>query len=61
MTFKEAVNTTIRAGMNSSAGTRATTFPTHDMGEPLIDITKAIRLAGEFEDQELAGRLTRGA
>lgn len=61
LSFKEAVNAAIRAGMNPAAGGRPTTFPTHDMGEPLVDITKAVRLVGELEDQELARRLTRGA
>lgn len=36
-------------------------FPTYDMGQPLVDVTKAVRLAGELEDHELTGRLTRGA
>lgn len=31
------------------------------MGEPFVDVTKALRLAGELEDQELASRLARGA
>lgn len=62
LTFKQAVNEAIRAG----ATTRRTpshreTFPVYDMGEPLVDVTKALRLAGELEDQELASRLTRGA
>ena len=36
-------------------------FPTYDMGPPLIDNTKALRLAGELEDQELIVRLACGA
>lgn len=31
------------------------------MGAPMVEITKALRLAGELEDQELATRLARGA
>jgi hypothetical protein len=61
LSFKEAVNSAIRAGMNPRQEAPARGFPTHDMGEPLIDATKAIRLAGELEDQELSGRLARGA
>lgn len=60
LTFKQAVNDAIRAGMARPGGAEAS-FPTYDMGEPLVDITKALRLAGELEDQELAARLTRGA
>jgi hypothetical protein len=61
LSFKEAVNSAIRAGMNPPGAAVPTGFPTHDMGEPLLDITRAIRLAGELEDHELAARLGRGA
>jgi hypothetical protein len=61
LTFKEAVNEAIRAGLGASPGTRLPTFETHDMGEPLVDITKALRLAGELEDDELARKLARGS
>jgi hypothetical protein len=30
------------------------------MGEPLVDVTKALRLAGELEDEERARGLARG-
>jgi hypothetical protein len=58
VSFKQAVNDAIRAGM-SPGGSTPREFPTHDMGEPLVDISKALRLAGELEDQELAARLPR--
>jgi len=61
LTFKQAVNETIRAGMSGGAAGAPPSLPTHDMGAPLIDVTKALRLAGELEDQELAARLARGA
>lgn len=61
LTFKEAVNEAIRAGMETSRADRRPRLPVFDMGEPLIDVTKALRLAGELEDQELADRLARGA
>ena len=61
LTFKEAVNAAIRAGIGTSTGAAELDFPTHDMGEPLVDVTKALRLAGELEDQELAARLDRGS
>jgi hypothetical protein len=61
LTFKEAVNAAIRAGMNPVARTDGASFPTYDMGQPLVDVTKALRLAGELEDHELTGRVTRGA
>jgi hypothetical protein len=61
MTFKQAVNDAIRAGMVPRSGSARPTFPTYDMGAPLVDVTKALRLAGELEDRELTGRLGRGA
>jgi len=61
LTFKQAVNEGIRAGMGARATRAEPALPAHDMGEPLVDVTKALRLAGELEDQELAARLPRGA
>ncbi len=61
ITFKEAVNEAIRAGTVRSVRSAARASPAHDMGEPFVDVTKALRLAGELEDQELAARLARGA
>lgn len=61
MTFKRAINEAIRAGATGSVRPPPKAFPAHRMGEPLIDVTKALRLAGELEDQELAARLARGS
>lgn len=60
LTFKQALNEAVRAGMAPPAAA-AVESPTYDMGEPLLDVTKAVRLAGELEDQELSARLPRGA
>lgn len=61
LTFKQALNEAVRAGMAPNGAAAAGPSPTHDMGEPLLDVTKAVRLAGELEDQELSARLPRGA
>lgn len=61
LTFKQAVNDAIRAAMGARTDASPPGFPTHDMGEALVDVTKALRLAGELEDLELAARLARGA
>ncbi len=61
LTFKQAVNEAIRSGMQAPTSREQQDFPTFDMGEPLIDLTKALRGAGELEDDELAGRLRRGS
>lgn len=61
LTFKQAVNDAIRAGMSPRSDSVRPHFSTYDLGEPLVDVTKALRLASELEDQELTGRLARGA
>ncbi len=61
MTFTQAINEAIRAGLAPRSGADEADFPTHDMGEALVDVTKALRLAGELEDQELSSRLLRGS
>ena len=61
LSFKEAVNDAIRRGMGGEAGGgEAVVFPVYDLGAPRIDVTKALALAGELEDEELARRLARG-
>jgi hypothetical protein len=59
ITFKQALNDAVRAGA-SQAPRRRAALPTYDMGEPLVDVTKAVRLAGELEDEDRAARLARG-
>ena len=61
LTFKQAVNEAIRAGAGERGARAEVDLPVYDMGEPLVDVTKALRLAGELEDDELAARLRRGA
>lgn len=58
LTFKQAINTAIRAGMNQGEAPRFET-PTYPMGfDASIPYTKALRLAGELEDDELARKLS---
>lgn len=59
LTFKQAVNEAIRAGAGPSRRTRFRT-PTFNMGPPLVDLTKALRLAGELEDDEIVRKLAAG-
>ena len=58
MSFKQAVNHAIRAGLAESPGRAPARTPTFRMGfEPAIPWDKALRLAAELEDEELARRL----
>ncbi len=59
LTFKQALNDAVRAGTRVAGPPPA--MPTYDLGEPLVDVTKALRLASELEDQHLSGRLAQGA
>lgn len=55
LSFKEAVNSAILAG--ATAPTEPFRTKTFDMGAPLVDLTKALALAGEMEDEEIVRRL----
>ncbi len=57
-TFKEAVNHAIRAGLARPGARELSRTPTFRMGhEPVIPWDKALRMAGEIEDDELVRRL----
>ena len=59
ISFKQAVNEAIRAGLAPDGGESVAT-PTFRMGfEPALPWDKALRLAGELEDEELARRLAQ--
>jgi hypothetical protein len=52
--FKVALNDAIRAGLRpyrSAETSAAPTWPVFDMGQPLVDLTKALALADELDDQ----------
>lgn len=59
VSFKEAVNTAIRDGLSvESAPTREYRTPSRAMGlRPGIDMDRALRLAGEMEDEEIVRKL----
>lgn len=60
LSFKHAVNEAIRAGLGpAEPGSRSYTKPRR-LGPPRVDLTKALSLANELEDEALARRLTEG-
>jgi hypothetical protein len=63
VSFKRALNDSLRASRSSSEGAEPYRFETrtYDMGEPLIDLTKALQLAGELEDAEILAKMRRGS
>lgn len=60
VSFKRALNDAIRDGAWGRPQARYET-PTFDMGVPTVDLTKALRMAGELEDEVLIAGLRRGA
>jgi Arc/MetJ family transcription regulator len=57
LSFKEAVNEAIRAGLGTR-GSRARTYTTaRKLGPARVDLTRALQLAAELEDEALARRL----
>lgn len=58
--FKEAVNEAVRAGFGEPAS-RARSYTTpRKLGPARADLTKAVRLAAELEDDALVQRLDEG-
>jgi Ribbon-helix-helix protein, copG family len=58
MSFKQAINHAIRAGLAEPPDRPPMRTPTFHMGfEPAVPWDKALRLAAELEDDELARRL----
>jgi hypothetical protein len=55
--LKEAVNEALRAGLGQPRTSAPFRTPTFDLGEPLVPLDRALALAGELEDEELARRL----
>jgi hypothetical protein len=61
LTFKQAVNAAIRAGLaeQGAAPSRSYTAP-RELGPAQVDLTKALGLADRLEDAVLARRLAEG-
>jgi len=61
ISFKEAVNTTLRRGLAPTPDPRPFTLEPWDMGlRPGIDLDKANRLVAELDDEEHLRKLTLG-
>jgi hypothetical protein len=62
ISFKQAVNDAVREGLSSPAVLRAEPFiqPTYSLGRVRVDLTKALALATDLEDQEHIAKFGRG-
>lgn len=60
LTFKEALNDAIRAGLAADRSREPFRTPTADMGLPTVNLDRALALAGELEDDELVRKQRTG-
>jgi len=60
LTFKEAVNAAIRAGLGKPPERPAAYTTPRELGPARVDVTKALAVAGQLEDDVLARRLAEG-
>jgi hypothetical protein len=57
LTFKQAVNDAIRRGLEPAGAREPFRTPTFALGPPSVPLDKAMRLAGELEDEETMRKL----
>jgi hypothetical protein len=60
VSFKHAVNDAIRAAL-APPDQPPPSVPEYAMGGPLVNLTKALQLAGDLETEELARKLAIGS
>lgn len=60
VSFKEALNSALRAGLGGAEPRSAAAFPTFDLGEPVRDLTHALRVAADLEDDEIVRKMSTG-
>lgn len=60
MTFKEAINQAIRAGLGARPDATTSYTTPRPLGPASVDLTKALALAGRHEDDAIVRRLAEG-
>jgi hypothetical protein len=60
LSFKDAVNEAIRAGLGPADARSGRYTTPRQLGPARVDLTKALSIAGELEDEALARRLAEG-
>ncbi len=60
LTFKDAVNEAIVAGLRVDVGRPAFSTPTFDLGRARVPLDRAIALAADLEDEELLRKRSVG-
>jgi len=61
LTFKDAVNGLLRTALAPPDANRMDfSFPTYEMGEPVLPLEHALRVAADLEDEEIVRRMSVG-
>ena len=61
LTFKQAVNDAIRAGLGPRTDRKASSYTTpRPLGPARVDLTRALAVAAALEDESLSRRATEG-
>ncbi len=60
ISFKRALNDAVRASVVEPNAERRSYTRVRDLGLPRVDLTHALRLAADLEDEELARRMQAG-
>ena len=60
LSFKETVNSCLRAALSPTVPGVDYAFPTFDLGAPTVDTVHALRLASDLEDEETAREMSVG-
>jgi hypothetical protein len=60
ISFKRALNDAIRAGTMPPRARAGGYTRAHDLGVPMVDLTHALRLAADLEDEEIVRKMQVG-
>lgn len=60
LSFKDAINAAIRKGLAPEPANRPGATRPQDLGRPLVDLTKALQLAAELEDEDILRKMRHG-
>jgi hypothetical protein len=61
ISFKQAVNEAIRAGLTTTGGTQPFRTRTASLGVSAVNLDRALQLAGDLEDDELIRKMRSGS
>ena len=60
LSFKQAINSLLRAALVPDSGRVDYSFQTYELGEPAVPLEHALRVAAELEDEEIRRKLSVG-